>query len=643
MTESSPLDTDFVGPGEFGHIVDPDAFDADVREAAAGLPHVWPPTARPTKGVPLDGERAKSRRVAPALRRELLFERRRSRLHPPTGASADDPPQADALHRGGVLHGVHRAACAVGSHVPYRPGSDAHLSGGEDATAGARLALVDGAAGHMPGVHDFNGALLPPEVERNLLPEHRPRRGVRRRVHRDGVTASAAVCAGGRDMQSGVKLNSAQGRRYFAKLRQLLEDCMSQLRSGENLYGLCYGKHEMGEEQIEIMDAYLVSSKHRLSTQNMTLQFQMTATGSMVGRPALVSAATTERMASVDMSNIDAVDYNTLTSDWNFDVLGYFEQAPRGFVSIGCSLLGRYLSLCDVDKATVVRFLGKLESMYRDVPYHNKIHGAMVAQKWMCLAKYTNLLDHLSVQDEALCVVAAIAHDVGHPGRNNAFFVRAHHPVAHLYNDNAVLENYHAACTLRILRMPGCNIFADIDYDYVRSLLIELILATDTVNNFEMNSQFVLSCSRADFSLQDLKARMLTGKMLIKAADVSAPTMPWAISLAWVGRLLGEFYAQGAEEAQMGLPVSALCDRAHHDQAAKSQAAFLKIVVSPLYKSIASLGSPAMDEIMRQAEENTERWQEMDKSGETIPCVDCEESEANLDVSWVLEPAAPQR
>ncbi|GBE62253.1 3,5 -cyclic-nucleotide phosphodiesterase [Babesia ovata] len=429
-------------------------------------------------------------------------------------------------------------------------------------------------------------------------------------------------------------LGSAETKQRISKMGETLEACMQQLRSGDNLYGLSYGDLEVHEEQLEVIDAYLCSTKDRFSSQLTTLRGSSDTT--IVSRKSLSFPVYSAPSPPVLITPFEDVGYDVLVSDWNFDVLNHFATTEQAFLSIGCGMLFRFELSHNVDRSVIVSFLSRLESFYLDVPYHNKMHGAMVAQKLLCLANYIHMLEHMTVLDEALLVVSALAHDVGHPARNNSFFVRTHHPVAQLYNDIAVLENYHAANTFKILSTEGCNVFADFDYEYVRSQIIGLILATDTVDNFQMISQFVLMRSSEDFSFEDLKTRILTSKMLIKAADVAAPTMPWAISREWVSRLMGEFYAQGAEEAALGLPISALCDRAHHQQAAKSQAAFLKIVVSPLYRSILPLGSVELDNIMRQVESNIESWTKMDASGDTIPCIECDGDKANLDVSFVL-------
>jgi hypothetical protein len=41
--------------------------------------------------------------------------------------------------------------------------------------------------------------------------------------------------------------------------------------------------------------------------------------------------------------------------------------------------------------------------------------------------------------------LSSAAHDVDHPGHNNMFEIKTKSKLATLYNDQAVLENHHAA------------------------------------------------------------------------------------------------------------------------------------------------------------------------------------------------------
>merc|ERR1719284_1165242 len=79
-------------------------------------------------------------------------------------------------------------------------------------------------------------------------------------------------------------------------------------------------------------------------------------------------------------------------------------------------------------------------------------------------------------------LVAASAHDLGHPGVNNGFLLEVGHELALQYNDQSPLENMHCAKLYTIVGVPTTNVFAKLSqaqYKESRKLCIESILHTD--------------------------------------------------------------------------------------------------------------------------------------------------------------------
>ena len=60
-------------------------------------------------------------------------------------------------------------------------------------------------------------------------------------------------------------------------------------------------------------------------------------------------------------------------------------------------------------------------------------------------------LDPLDIMSYTL---AAAAHDVRHPGVNNAFLVEKRDDLANIYHEDAVLESHSIACLFGILNKP---------------------------------------------------------------------------------------------------------------------------------------------------------------------------------------------
>jgi hypothetical protein len=62
-------------------------------------------------------------------------------------------------------------------------------------------------------------------------------------------------------------------------------------------------------------------------------------------------------------------------------------------------------------------------------------------------------------KDVFALMVASLGHDVGHPGVNNFYMINARTPLAELYNDQSVLENYHATSLFLLMRKHGLNFY----------------------------------------------------------------------------------------------------------------------------------------------------------------------------------------
>ena len=133
---------------------------------------------------------------------------------------------------------------------------------------------------------------------------------------------------------------------------------------------------------------------------------------------------------------------------------------------------------------------------------------------------------------EALTLlIAAIGHDVGHPGVNNMFLVKLNAPLAQLYNDQSVLEAFHCAAYSQILRRHWRTAFEDRE---LRKLLISSILATDMgVHSNYMQQLYQLqtkiheSKTTDGWPPKDLETyRVLICGLLIKCADIS--NVVWA-------------------------------------------------------------------------------------------------------------------
>lgn len=150
---------------------------------------------------------------------------------------------------------------------------------------------------------------------------------------------------------------------------------------------------------------------------------------------------------------------------------------------------------------------------------------------------------HLNALQSLGLLVAALGHDVGHPGVTNAFMIKHQVPTAQVYSDRSVLELYHSAVFInKILRINWPTLLdAQTDPDGsvpMRSLISGSILATDMAEHFEYLHR--LHDVRTHPGSAAGKVRVIA-LLLIKCADISNVTRPLRVSAQWALVLLREF------------------------------------------------------------------------------------------------------
>ncbi|KFH17266.1 3'5'-cyclic nucleotide phosphodiesterase domain-containing protein, partial [Toxoplasma gondii MAS] len=97
-------------------------------------------------------------------------------------------------------------------------------------------------------------------------------------------------------------------------------------------------------------------------------------------------------------------------------------------------------------------FAVALYKNYEQNPYHNFFHALNVAQVCCLLMALPDVAARFQPLDYFVLSVAALGHDLGHPGANNLFVNRNDCLPSRLYQNRSVLENYHAALLFQILR-----------------------------------------------------------------------------------------------------------------------------------------------------------------------------------------------
>jgi len=344
----------------------------------------------------------------------------------------------------------------------------------------------------------------------------------------------------------------------------------------------------------------------------------------------------------VDKINVEVEELRRTGGDqsWVLDTLALSERTGRrALLAMAELLVVKHATELGTTEGTMRRFTKALHQKYEEHPnpFHNEAHASVVAHSTHWLAVRGRAWGGQSAWLQIATDVAALAHDVGHFGRNNLFCANKGIDIALLYNDRSILENMHAATCFQLMQGTGCNILRGCSREkhrLFREHVVDLILATDMSSHFDFLGRFRVRAAAPEFCPQEnAEDRRLVTRCLLKAADLGHAALPWEMHESWAMRLLTEFYEQGDEERALGLPVSPMCERSGNvAEFRESQKGFLQFVISPLYKEVASVTLPEVGETcITRLEVNAEDWVKREPSKELVDIVeDPQKSAASL-------------
>jgi len=294
-----------------------------------------------------------------------------------------------------------------------------------------------------------------------------------------------------------------------------------------------------------------------------------------------------------------------------------------------------FVTELNVQMPILCSFLRTVEADYLLNPYHNNTHAADVVQTLNTMLQLGGKNFASSPLDIFSILVAAVIHDVKHPGLNNNFQINSRSALAVQYNDVSVLENYSITWLFSKLLGQTRDFTVDIfsglsneQFSKARSIIVRSVLETDMTHHFDLLKkmgihQEMLKNKGAVGWLQtytnegvnyDPSMDMLC--FLLHQADISNPAKPFPLFVEWADSILAESYAQGDKEAALSLPVSPLCDRVATDKK-QSQIGFIKFVVRPSYRLLGEVIPLFAETVFPHIETSLEFWDKYEEGIDT--------------------------
>jgi len=323
-------------------------------------------------------------------------------------------------------------------------------------------------------------------------------------------------------------------------------------------------------------------------------------------------------------------------SSWGFNTLRLSQEQRRRvteFTIVRFHETGDGFFASQEDVLTLQRFLQAVEKEYLPVPFHSFAHAADVVHGVARLMRVTGSEHFLSGLEQFSLLIAAAAHDIGHPGVNNGFLSEVGHELALEYNDRSPLENMHCAKLYKIVANPQADVFGNLtkdQYKEVRNHCIETILHTDMTMHtsmvkdlqmlYQMNMEIFSDDSPDDAQVEPVAlaeieifteagAKTLVMEAFLHSADVSNPCRSWEVTQMWAWQCLEEFFMQGDQEKEKGIPLQFLNDR---DKLNKphSQIGFIEFMIAPLFAANLRLW-PRLHELGDNLGNNMASWKDM--------------------------------
>lgn len=268
-------------------------------------------------------------------------------------------------------------------------------------------------------------------------------------------------------------------------------------------------------------------------------------------------------------------------------------------------------NIFELDVVKVFKCFRLLEFGYHSSnPYHNSVHAADVTQAMHCFMQEDRIRKHMTSLEILSSIMAAVCHDLDHPGVNQTFLIATKNPLANLYSNQSVLENHHWRFALCIFKEAKLfDHFNQEQYDEMKEQMKHMILATDIARQNEYLKRFKELTESEKFSMCSAPDRALVLQMALKCADLGNPCRPWLISRVWSNLICDELFKMGRIERKLGIPLTPICQR-EKTSIAGIQTDFFRFIVLPLLELWHKfLQSPLSDILMSNFDQNYQRWQ----------------------------------
>lgn len=292
--------------------------------------------------------------------------------------------------------------------------------------------------------------------------------------------------------------------------------------------------------------------------------------------------------------DIDSIDFDTYMIDESYilkNIAGHIFKTILREIDL------------DVNHSIIATFICLVNDKYNPNPFHNFQHAVNVLHMTALLLKQTNVLHRLKKHILFGLLIAALCHDVDHPGHTNSYEINTFGKYAKLYNDQSVLENHHCTTTFDLLeRSELIHCFKGEEFREFRKVIIYSILGTDISKHASFMKQFA-EFDSSNTSYFDVEAQYTVCKILLHSADLSCSVKRFDVYFEWSKRIAKELYDQRVKEQSE--------DNAYNTLTVSvNEIHFITTICIPLWELFASKFDN-MDVMIQRCKDNLEHWREL--------------------------------
>ena len=278
--------------------------------------------------------------------------------------------------------------------------------------------------------------------------------------------------------------------------------------------------------------------------------------------------------------------------DRNLPVLGRRSKSDLVEIAFRAFMGVERARPCVRDPDQLRAFIWEVSRHYHNNPYHNFHHAVDTTNVMAWLVSMQRMRRILPDVHAFVLLVAALVHDLDHPGTDNQWEIKTQSERARRYHNVAVLEHHSLDLALALLKRPDLDLFAALS-PRQRKEALGLLAATVLATDFSMHRGFLQELEsfldgQRRLDVTDPDFLTLLARTLIKAADISNTSKEFAQARLWGRRVMREYWAQGEKEKRHNLPVGPLNDR-NKVEFHGAQGWFIENQVTPLFRLLARI------------------------------------------------------